>query len=102
MMVWYVALTCDTVLVCAPASTTSLRLVLLCKVQIACDLPEDEQMADKKQLAVKHALCPDGICRTQQRGVAQTDCLMGEVIKYHWLYVFCRSPWSGQTHIAGS
>ena len=101
MLVWYVTLTCDAV-ICAPASTTSLRLVLLCKVQIARDLPEDEQMADKKELTVKRALCPDGICRTQQRGVAQTDCLMGEVIKDHWLYVFCTCSWSGPMHIKGS
>ena len=63
------------------------------KTDAGDDLPNDEQMADNKKLAVKCALCSERICRTKQRSMTQTDGLPGKVIKDRWLHVCAQDSW---------
>jgi len=62
----YVILTYYTIRVRPPANTTWSSLVLLREVEVACDLSQNEQMADSKELTIDRALDSQPICRAQQ------------------------------------
>jgi hypothetical protein len=49
-----------------PTNTTWSSLVLLREVEVACDLSQNDQMADGKEMTIDHALDSQPICRAQQ------------------------------------